>query len=169
MSTKQIGQDQPLKPHTWDPATQPQYFDAVLGRRIVVFAVDVAIIFCLSVAAFAFLLVAGIFTFGLAWLLLGITFPAVALAYNAWTLSRPQSATIGMRLVNLELRLWHGERMYALLAAFHALLYYLSISLLTPLVLLLPLFNVRKRCLHDFLAGTVVINNEARARSLGKG
>lgn len=169
MTTRQITQDNSVKPHAWNPATQPQFFEAVLGRRMLAFLIDVAIIFCLSVAAFVFLLIAGIFTFGLAWLLLGITFPAVALAYNAWTLSRPESATIGMRMVDLEMRLWHGDRMYALLAAFHALLFYLSVSLLTPLVLLLPLFNDRRRCLHDFLAGTVVINNEGRARSLKRG
>ncbi|MGD9866818.1 MAG: RDD family protein [Hyphomicrobiales bacterium] len=166
MTTRQITQDNSLRPHAWDPAAQPQYFEAVLGRRMLAFLVDVAIIFCLSVVAFIFLIVAGIFTFGLAWLLLGVTFPAVALFYNAWTLSRPETATLGMRMFDLEMRLWHGERMYALLAAFHALLYYLSVSLLTPLVLLLPLFNDRKRCLHDFIAGTVVINNEARANAL---
>ena len=35
--------------------------------------------------------------------------------------------------------------------------------MLTPLVLIVPLFNERKRCLHDYLAGTMIINNEARA------
>ena len=35
---------------------------------------------------------------------------------------------------------------------------------LTPLVLLVGLFNDRRRLLHDMLVGTVVINNPARAR-----
>lgn len=168
MTTQQISHDASPSGHAWNPTTQPEYFEAVLSRRLMAFLVDVAIIFSLSIVAFVFLLIAGIFTFGLAWLLMGLTFPAVALLYNAWTLSRPQSATIGMRMFDLEMRLWHGERIYGLLAAFHALLYYLSVSILTPIVLLLALFNDRKRCLHDFVAGTVVINNETRARSLRK-
>jgi uncharacterized RDD family membrane protein YckC len=37
---------------------------------------------------------------------------------------------------------------------------------LTPLILLVGLFNRRRRLLHDFLTGTVVINNMARAAQL---
>ncbi|MEC9367401.1 MAG: RDD family protein [Pseudomonadota bacterium] len=167
-TTRQIGYDASDKPHAWDPSAQPQFFEGVLGRRMVAFLIDVAIIFTLSVIAFIVLLVAGILTFGLTWLLLGVTFPAVALGYNAWTLSRAESATIGMRMVGLEMRTWYGGRMYALLAAFHALLFYFSVTFLTPFVLLIALFNERKRCLHDFFAGTVIINNEDRARTLGR-
>ena len=37
---------------------------------------------------------------------------------------------------------------------------------LTPLILLVTLFNSRRRTLHDYLTGTVLINDEARAASL---
>ena len=37
---------------------------------------------------------------------------------------------------------------------------------LTPLVLIVSLFNDRRRCLHDMLVGTIVINNAVRASSL---
>jgi uncharacterized RDD family membrane protein YckC len=40
---------------------------------------------------------------------------------------------------------------------------------LTPFVHLLALFNRRRRLLHDFLTGTVLINNENRAASLRRG
>ena len=158
-----ISSDTDIRPHAYDPAAQPEYFEGVLGRRIIAFLIDIMIIFVLTTATYAFLLVAGVFTLGLAWLLFGIAFPAVALAYNAWTLSRLPSATIGMRLLGLQMRTWYGDRMYALLAAFHALLYYLSVTTLTPFILLIAPFNGRKRCLHDFLAGTVVVNDEERA------
>jgi uncharacterized RDD family membrane protein YckC len=38
--------------------------------------------------------------------------------------------------------------------------------MLTPLVILISLFNTRKRLLHDMLLGTVVINNAVRAAQL---
>jgi uncharacterized RDD family membrane protein YckC len=63
------------------------------------------------------------------------------------------------------MRTWYGAPMYALLAAFHAVLFYVSVTIFTPFVLLLAPFNSRKRCLHDFIAGTVVINSDARAKS----
>lgn len=154
--------DPAYRPHAFDPVSRPQLFDGVLGRRLFAFMIDFAIICLLWVAACVLLFFVGILTLGLAWLLYGAVFPLVALGYNAWTLSRPPSATIGMRMMGLEMRMWYGDRMYALIAAFHALLYYFTVTILTPLVLLVPLFNNRKRCLHDYLAGTVVINSDAR-------
>ncbi|OIQ74327.1 hypothetical protein GALL_440200 [mine drainage metagenome] len=44
----------------------------------------------------------------------------------------------------------------------HAVLFWISISFLSPLVLLVGLFNSRRRLLHDFVLGTVVINSSIR-------
>lgn len=154
--------DPAQRPHAFDPVARPELFEGVLGRRIFAFLVDFAIICVLWVVACILLFFLGILTLGLAWLLYGAVFPIVALGYNAWTLSRPPSATIGMRLMGLEMRMWYGDRMSAIVAAFHALLYYFSVTILTPLILLVPLFNDRKRCLHDYLAGTVIINSDVR-------
>ena len=162
-SPRDVDFDSADKPHAYDPVTQSEYFEGVLSRRIVAFVIDVVIVFALTIVAWVFLFVAGIFTLGLAWLLFGLAFPFVALTYNAITLSGPQSATIGMRATDLQMRTWYGAPMYALLAAFHAVLYYVSVVFLTPFVLLIAPFNARKRCLHDYLAGTVVINSEDRA------
>ena len=57
-----------------------------------------------------------------------------------------------------------------MLAVVHAGLFWVSTSVLTPLILLVCFFNTRGRLLHDFLVGTVVINNPDRAiamRSIG--
>ncbi len=147
----------------FDPHQHPERFRGILGRRVIAFVIDASIIIAATLFLWFLLLILGILTFGLAWLFMGAVFPAVGLGYAAWTLSRPESATIGMRAVELEMRTWYGERMYALLAAFHALLFWVSVSLLTPLVLLFPLFDARKRCLHDIFAGVVVVNNDHRA------
>ncbi len=153
------------KPHAYDPVSQSEYFKDVLGRRIMAFAVDFFIIFVFSMAVNVLLFFAGIFTFGLAWLLFGLAFPAVALSYTAYTLSSPESATIGMRVMELQMRTWYGAPMYALLAAFHAIIFYVSITFFTPFILLVALFMRRKRCLHDFIAGTIVINTDTKAKS----
>jgi len=161
---QQLSLESSDKPHAYDPTTQAEYFEGVLGRRVIAFMIDIVIIFALTVLTYVLLLFAGIFTLGLTWLLFGLALPAVALAYNAITLSNPRSATIGMRVTDLQMRTWYGAPMYALLAAFHAVLYYISVTVLTPFVLLIAPFNARKRCLHDFVAGTVVINSEERAQ-----
>jgi uncharacterized RDD family membrane protein YckC len=40
------------------------------------------------------------------------------------------------------------------------------VSFLTPFIVLVALFNHRRRLLHDMLVGTIVINNPARAQGL---
>jgi len=55
------------------------------------------------------------------------------------------------------------------LGSVHAIAYWVTVSFLTPLVLLVTLVDDRKRLLHDMLVGTVVINNAARASLLRAG
>jgi uncharacterized RDD family membrane protein YckC len=63
-----------------------------------------------------------------------------------------------MRVMDLEMRTWYGAPAYFLLGAAHALLFWFSVSFLTPFVLLIGLFNSRSRLLHDIILGTVIIN-----------
>ena len=63
------------------------------------------------------------------------------------------------------MRTWYGAPCYFVLGAMHVVLYWVSMSLLTPFVLLVGLFNPRRRLLHDIVLGTVVINNPERVRS----
>ena len=71
-----------------------------------------------------------------------------------------------MRVMDLEMRTWYGAPAYFVLGAVHAVGYWVSVSFLTPLVLLVALVNDRKRLLHDIVLGTIVINNVERAGML---
>lgn len=145
------------QPHAYDPVTQPQLFQGVIGKRFIAFIIDAAIIFFLTVLAYVAVAVLGIVTLGLAWLLFGLVFPAVGLGYNAVTIGGPNSATVGQRMMGLEVRMWYGAKVTPLIAAFHALLFWFSLVVFFP-ILLWAFFDSRKRCLHDILAGVVVIN-----------
>jgi len=82
------------------------------------------------------------------------------------TLGSPASATIGMRAMEIEMRTWYGAPAYFALGAVHAVVFWVSVSVLTPFILLVGFFNSRRRLLHDFLVGTVLVNSPARAASL---
>ena len=151
----------------YDPDTQPELFEGVRSRRFLAFLIDATIILILTFIVGVLVFLLGILTLGFGWLLYGGIFPAVALIYTAMTAGGPNSATIGMRTMGLEMRTWYGTKMYHLLAAMHALVFYFSISILTPFVLLVCLFNGRKRCLHDMLMGTIVINSKKQAEAYG--
>jgi uncharacterized RDD family membrane protein YckC len=167
--TSRTGASFDFKPHAYDPAVSPELFDGVLARRIVAFIIDVIIIAIPLIAASAFILVFGLFTFGLGWALFWLLSPASviwALAYYGMTLGGPASATIGMRAMEIEMRTWYGAPAYFLLGAVHAVVFWVSVSVLTPFILLIGFFNPRRRLLHDMLVGTVLINSPGRAASL---
>src|SRR5947208_16942095 len=163
---RRIGVSIELKPHAYDPVTNPELFEGVLARRVVAFLIDVVIIVIPVLFATMFVLVFGLITFGLGWVLFWplLTPAAViwAICYYGMTFGSPASATIGMRIMDLEMRTWYGAPAYFVLGAVHAVLFWISVSVLTPLILLVGLFNGRRRLVHDIVLGTVIINSSVR-------
>lgn len=135
----------------------PRLFEGVLSRRAGAFFVDATIIMVLWTVAAMVLFVLGVLTFGLLFPLYAILFPTIGLGYSAFTVGGPRSATPGMRLMDVEMRLTDGSRPDPLHAAVHALLFWASVSLLTPFVLVLGLLTPGKRLLQDLLTGLVAI------------
>ncbi|KAB2873553.1 MAG: RDD family protein [Bauldia sp.] len=147
--------------YVYDPDTRPDLFEGILSRRIVAFVVDAILIFLLMVPAALIVFILGFLTFTLAWwILFPPLFAIVALGYVGLTLGGPRSSTVGMRMTGIEMRTWNGGPMFMLLAIMHALIFWFSVGLLTPLVLLVGLFTYRKQLLHDLLLGVVMVNSE---------
>ena len=166
---RKIGVSIDVKPHAYDPVANPELFEGVLARRCVAFLIDLTIITIPVLFAAVFIFIFGVVTLGLGFALYGLLSPAAviwAIAYYGLTFGSPASATIGMRVVDIEMRTWYGAPAYFVLGAVHAIVYWISISFLTPFVLLVAFFNERKRFLHDMLVGTIVINNSSRAGAL---
>jgi uncharacterized RDD family membrane protein YckC len=158
-----------IKPHAYDPAANPELFEGVLARRLIAFVIDLAIILIPVLFAGFFIFLFGLVTLGLGWMLFGLLTPATviwAILYYGFTFGSPASATIGMRAMDLEMRTWYGAPAYFVLGCVHAIVYWVSVSFLTPLILLVGFFNERRRLLHDMMVGTVIINNPARARDV---
>ena len=94
-------------------------------------------------------------------------FAIVALGYVALTLGGVELGdgrhALGRdRDADLERR-----AVFPLLAVMHALIFWFSVGLLTPLILLVGLFTARRQLLHDLLLGTVVVNSAALVRLEG--
>ncbi len=149
-----------LGPAVYDPDRHPELFDGILSKRVVAFFVDAIIVVLLMIPAALVVFIVGVVTLGLGWVLYGALFAIVALGYVALTLGGPQSATIGMRVTAIEMRTWNGGPSFPLLAVMHALIFWFSVGLLTPLILLVGLFTSRRQLLHDLLLGTLVLNSE---------
>jgi uncharacterized RDD family membrane protein YckC len=166
---RRIGLSVDVKPHAYDPVISPELFEGVLPRRVLAFIIDAVIIALPMLLATIFIVILGLVTFGLGWLLFWLWSPAAAIwaiCYYGFTFGSPASATIGMRVMDLEMRTWYGAPAYFVLGAAHAVVFWISVSFLTPLILLVALFNNRRRLLHDMVVGTIVINNPVRAQAL---
>ncbi len=116
--------------------------------------------FCLdfllvSILAGLLATVASILTVGLALFILPSFWPFVAFFYNGLTVSGHGLATPGMRALNLEMRTVDGQRVSFITAGVHAVLLYFSWMFLP--IFLVSLFTPDKRCLHDIVAGVIVV------------
>ena len=157
-----------VPPHAFDPQLQPELFRGVLTRRVFAFLIDLVVLSVPVILGYIFIAVFGLITLGLGWALFWLAWPATivwAIVYYGASIGGPSSATVGMRVMDLELRTWYGAPGYFVLGAMHAVLFWLSVSFLSPLVLLFGLFNSRRRLLHDIVLGTVIINSSVRTHA----
>ena len=155
-----------VQPHAFDPLAQPELFRGVAIRRVFAFLIDLVVISIPVILGYLFIGVFGLITLGLGWALFWLAWPASvvwAILYYGASIGGAHSATLGMRVMDLELRTWYGAPGYFVLGAMHAVLFWVSISFLTPLIVLVGLFNGRRRLLHDIILGTVVINSSVRS------
>src|SRR3954449_1373398 len=152
-------------PDRFDPWLHPELYRGVLTRRVFAFLIDLAVLSIPVILAVVFIFFFGLITLSLGWWLYGLLGPACviwAVVYYGASLGGPHSATLGMRVMDLQLRTSYGAPGYFVLGAAHAVLFWVLCSFFTPLILLVGLFNGRRRLLHDMILGTVVINKSAQ-------
>ena len=133
-------------------------FDGVVWRRSIAFIID-----CMIISAiFALLLIFNLFTLFLLSGLLALLWPALLFVlYDTVLIGGRGAATVGMRLMGLRMVSWQGGDPGYLQALVLSVLFYLSVTFTSGLILLVPLFSDRGRCLHDMIAGVFVINAAA--------
>ena len=140
-----------------DPAALPEAYEGVLWRRTLAYFVDLCVIGVIAVCCWIAFAVLWVLSFGLLGPVLWFLSALIPLAYHTLLLSGPRSATIGMRLFDLELRSVTGERPGFLQALIQTAMFYITVGLTCSLILLFALLNRHKRTLHDMLAGTVMV------------
>jgi uncharacterized RDD family membrane protein YckC len=146
----------------------PEYFDGIPIKRVCAYIVDVIIIaiFAAAVAVIAFVPV--VVTLGMLKPFVVGVIALIPLSYHTLLIGGDRSATVGMRLLDIEVRTMDGVEPGYVVALIQTVLFYVTISLTTWLILLVALFNNRHRTVHDFLCGTLIVNvipNEATSTS----
>ena len=139
-------------------------FDGIAWRRAVAFIFDMMIL----LAIFVSLWIVNIMFLGGLTALLTFLWPALLfVTYDTVLIGGQGSATIGMRLMGLK-TITHewGEPGY-LQAFVLSVLFYLSITFTSGLILLVALFNNHGRCVHDMVAGIFLVNNGISSTKAG--
>lgn len=135
-----------------DPVTEPQFYDGVLVKRSLAWVVDVVIITALTI-------VAGLATLTIGFFLWPIFFIVIGTLYRVSTLAN-RSATLGMRLMGIELRGHDGHRFDTAASVLHVLGYYGSMMFVLPMLASIVAMVVtdRRQSLTDLVLGSAAIN-----------
>lgn len=141
-----------------DPFADPAFYDAVLWRRFVAHVIDSFVIVFFIVGAWMALLIANLVTFGLLSIPMAFASVFAPILYYSLFIGSGRSATPGMRVVDIEVRKIDGGRPTPAHGLLRTILFFATIGLFTPLILLVALFSDRRRAAHDYLSGTIVIN-----------
>jgi len=135
-----------------DPDRQAVFYDGVPAKRLVAWVADVVLIFVL-------MLIIGVLTLTVTFWLWPLFWVATSFLYRSLTIGAG-SATLGMRLVNIELRGRSGARLTGTEAMLHTAAYLISASFFLPQLLSVALMAMspRGQGLPDLFLGSAAIN-----------
>lgn len=163
----------PAQPRWGDAWAHPEYFAGITLKRIVAYAIDVVVVGLLALMVWfigGFLVV---LSFGLLLPVKALALALLPLAYHSLLLAGSRSATLGMRTMGIRVMSLSansaalGGRPTLFQAMIQTVAFYGSVPLTGSLILLVTLFNSRRRTLHDWLAGTVVVNDLSARHDVG--
>lgn len=134
--------------------------EGVRTRRMLAFLIDYAIVGVLWLVSLVPVLLLGILTLGLAWMLYPALGAIIALLYVGTTMSGPQQATWGMRFFSIRIERLDGTPVDFMTAVVHAVLFWAAHIIFTPLLLVVSLFTEKKQLVQDILLGTVIVRSD---------
>ena len=138
----------------------------VLIRRIVGWLLDMLLIGLIWVALWVLLLLFGVLTLGLGLPLVGVL-PFVPFCYHLFFVASTAGATPGQQVLGLAVRRDDDLGLPSFAQAFiYTLVFYLTLAT-TGLLLLIALFTIRHRTLHDLASGLVVVRVRALTGGFG--
>ena len=138
-----------------DPQYQPEFYSDIPPKRLMAWVIDVALILMLTLVALPFTAFIGLF-------FLPVLYAVIGFIYRVMTIAGG-SATLGMRVMSVELRTAQGETLDFGSAFLHTTGYYISciMALVQLGSMVLMLTSERGQGLTDMFLGTVMLNRRA--------
>lgn len=135
-----------------DPQYQPEFYADIPPKRLIAWVIDVGLILGLTLLVLPFTAFVGL-------LFLPFLYASLGFIYRVATLAGG-SATLGMRVMSVELRTAEGLKFGLGEAFFHTLGYYISfaMALVQLASVALMLTSERGQSLTDMVMGSVMLN-----------
>lgn len=146
-----------------DPQKSPELFEDILQRRVIAFLIDFIIIAIIGIVISVLAGVAGVFTFGLAWLTLPLVGFIAPLLYYTLTLGGHTRSTVGMRKMDIVLTSTKSTYLDGWHIIAHVALFWMSWAF-SPLIFAIALFTPRRQLGHDLLVGTLMVRRSPMER-----
>lgn len=141
----------------------PTIYHGITSKRVFAYLVDMVLVCMAGAAVWIGMGIIGLASLGLLLPLQPVAVALVPLAYHVAFIASPAAATLGMKLLGIRVADANtGAPPSLAQAVIQIVAFYGSVTLTAWLILIVALFNPRRRTLHDVLAGTVVINTEKR-------
>ncbi len=131
----------PNRPALPDPTTAPELFAGVLGRRVMAYIIDLALMIAFMAMLFVVGLILSIFTLGLGAVALPLIIPVVIVAYYTLTLGSPMRATVGMWMFDLVLTPTRGRPLDGWKILIHPVVFWVTVWIAWPVSLAIALFT----------------------------
>lgn len=129
----------------------------VRTHRLLAYCIDFLVICILSWIVGLFMVLTAFATNGNSFAFVPLL-PLIGVFYSGLTVSSSWMGTLGMIATRLKATDLNGNRLDFIVAAGHALLFYLF----TPFLVVVSLFSPEKRTLHDYFTGVIITRRVAR-------
>jgi len=138
-------------------------YDKQLFRRIFASLIDFILVISISFVIFTIFFVINIFTFNLFKTAYLFVIPVIFICYYSITLGGDKSSTIGMKMLDFQLKLKKGNIFGKRSALIHTLTFYLALPLgiITLTYLIYPMLNSKRICIHDLVYKVKFSENRA--------
>ena len=145
------------------PGERPALYEGLLLRRVLAYLIDVVLIGIVAAILWFVLSIFTVVSFGLLAPLQALILALWPITYHSLLIALC-SATIGMSIMDIEIRTMAGGRPNLAQAVIATVVFYASITLTSFLILLITLFEDRGRTLHDMITGTLAVRRSAAGR-----
>lgn len=134
------------------PQSHPEFYESVTTKRFFAWLID-------SIIVLAILIITSPFTLFVSLFLFPFFYAVIDFIYRTATISMG-SATLGMRLMAIELRHETGHRVDFITSIFHTVGLYVSYAFVVVQLLSIGMMVIRddRKSLTDLVIGTVMVN-----------